>query len=56
MGDKDFMDFIKIQNLQLVCKIDNSFYPTNKIRIPVDKDAIIKNKVVSPQYYDSVPL
>jgi hypothetical protein len=29
-------------------------FPTNKIRIPVDKDAIIKNKVVSPQYYDSI--
>jgi hypothetical protein len=23
---------------------DNSFYPTNKIRIPVDKDAIIKKQ------------
>jgi hypothetical protein len=24
-GDKDFMDFIKIQNLQLVCKMDRQF-------------------------------
>jgi tetratricopeptide (TPR) repeat protein len=30
------------------------FYPTNKIRIPVDKDAIIKNKVVATKYNDSI--
>lgn len=53
---KDFMDFIKnpkstvgLQNGQTI-----HFYPTNKVRIPVDKNAIIKNKVVSPKYYDSI--
>jgi hypothetical protein len=52
---KDFMDFIKNQNLQLVCKMDRQFILSNKKnQIPVDKDAIIKNKVVSPQYYDSI--
>jgi hypothetical protein len=30
------------------------FYPTNKIRIPIDKNTIIKNKVVSPKYNDSI--
>ena len=30
------------------------FYPTDKIRIPVDKNIIIKNKVVNPKYYDSI--
>ena len=30
------------------------FYPTNKIRIPIDKAAIIRNKVVNPKYYDSI--
>jgi hypothetical protein len=30
------------------------FYPTNKVRIPVDKNTIIKNKVVNPKYYDSI--
>jgi hypothetical protein len=30
------------------------FYPTNKIRIPIDKNTIIKNKVVSSQYNDSI--
>lgn len=53
---KDFIDFIKnpkstvdMQNGQTI-----HFYPTNKIRIPVDKDIIIKNKVVSPKYNDSI--
>ena len=30
------------------------FYPTNKIRIPVDKNTIIKNKVVNPKDNDSI--
>lgn len=31
-----------------------NYYPTNKIRLTIDKNKIIKNKVVSPQYYDSI--
>ena len=46
---KDFIDFIK--NPKSIVEMPNGqtihFYPTNKIRIPVDKEAIIKNKVVS---------
>ncbi|TDE06413.1 glycosyltransferase family 117 protein [Flavobacterium hiemivividum] len=53
---KDFMDFIK--NPKSTVQMQNGqtihFYPTNKIRVPVDKAAIIKNKVVAPQYYDSI--
>jgi hypothetical protein len=31
------------------------FYPTNKVRIPVDKKHNHKkNKVVAPKYYDSI--
>jgi hypothetical protein len=30
------------------------FYPTNKVRIPIDKNAIIQNKVVDPKYNDSI--
>jgi hypothetical protein len=52
----DFIDFIKnpkstvgLQNGQII-----HFYPTNKIRVPVDKEAIIKNKVVNPKYNDSI--
>jgi hypothetical protein len=53
---KDFLDFIKnpkstigLQNGQTI-----HFFPTNKIRIPVNKNTIIKNKVVAAKYYDSI--
>lgn len=53
---KDFISFIKnpkstvdMQNGQTI-----HFYPTNKIRIPVDKNTIIQNKVVSAKYNDSI--
>src|SRR5690606_30546121 len=31
-----------------------NYFPTNRIHIPIDKNNIIKNKVVSPKYYDSI--
>lgn len=53
---KDFLDFIKnpkstvgLQNGQTI-----HFYPTNKIRVNVDKNIIIKNKIVNPKYNDSI--
>jgi hypothetical protein len=53
---KDFLAFIK--NPKSTVQMQNGqtihFYPTNKLRIPVDKEAIIKNKVVAPKYYDSI--
>ncbi|OUD35710.1 DUF2723 domain-containing protein [Flavobacterium sp. FPG59] len=53
---KDLIDFIK--NPKSTVEMQNGqtihFYPTNKIRIPVDKNTIIKNKVVSAQYFDSI--
>ncbi|TDE05207.1 glycosyltransferase family 117 protein [Flavobacterium sandaracinum] len=53
---KDFIDFIK--NPKSTVEMQNGqtihFYPTNKIRIPVDKNIIIKNKVVSAKYNDSI--
>ena len=53
---KDFIAFIK--NPKATVELQNGqtihFYPTNKIRIPVDKDIIIKNKVVSAKYNDSI--
>lgn len=53
---KGFIDFIKLPKSTIEMQNGQTihFYPTNKIRIPVDKDAIIKNKVVSPLYYDSI--
>jgi hypothetical protein len=53
---KDFINFIK--NPKSTVEMQNGqtihFYPTNKVRIPVDKNIIIKNKVVAPKYYDSI--
>lgn len=53
---KDLIAFIKnpkstvdLQNGQTI-----HFYPTDKIRIPVDKNSIIKNKVVATKYNDSI--
>lgn len=31
-----------------------NYYPSNKIIIPINKEEIIKNKVVSPKFYDSI--
>lgn len=53
---KDFIDFIK--NPKSTVEMQNGqtihFYPTNKIRIPVDKNIIMQNKVVSAKYNDSI--
>jgi Protein of unknown function (DUF2723) len=53
---KDFIDFIK--NPKSTVEMQNGqtihFYPTNKIRIPIDKDNIIQNKVVAAKYNDSI--
>ncbi|MDI1257453.1 MAG: DUF2723 domain-containing protein [Flavobacterium sp.] len=52
-------DFIKlIDDPRATIEMKNGqkihFYPTNKIRIPVDKNAIIANKVVNAKYNDSI--
>jgi len=53
---KDFINFIK--NPKSTVEMQNGqtihFYPTNKIRIPIDKNTIIKNKVVAAKYFDSI--
>jgi hypothetical protein len=53
---KDFINFIK--NPKSTVEMQNGqtihFYPTNKIRIPVDKNSIIQNKVVAAKYNDSI--
>jgi hypothetical protein len=53
---KDFIAFIKIPKSTVEMQNGQTihFYPTNKIRIPVDKTTIIKNKVVDPKLYDSI--
>jgi hypothetical protein len=53
---KDFINFIK--NPQSTVEMQNGqtihFYPTNKIRIAIDKNAIIQNKVVAAKFNDSI--
>ena len=54
----DFLHFIKTddERAQVQMKSEQwvNYYPTNKIRLTIDKNKIIKNKIVSPQYYDSI--
>ncbi len=53
---KDMLNFIK--NPESTVDLPNGqsihFYPTNKFRITIDKENIIKNKVVNPKYNDSI--
>ena len=55
---KDLIEFIASDDPRTVVEMQNGqkihFYPTNKVRIPIDKEAIIRNKVVSPKYNDSI--
>ena len=53
---KDFISFIKLPKSTVEMSNGQTihFYPTNKVRIPVDKNTIIKNKVVSQIYNDSI--
>lgn len=54
----ELMRFIKSDDDRTMLELSNGqkihFYPTNRIRIPVDREAVIKNKVVSPKDYDSI--
>ncbi|MBC7847420.1 MAG: DUF2723 domain-containing protein [Flavobacterium sp.] len=53
---KDFINFIK--NPKSTVEMQNGqtihFYPTNKIRIAIDKNTIIQNKVVAAKFNDSI--
>ncbi|MGL6119041.1 MAG: glycosyltransferase family 117 protein, partial [Fusobacteriaceae bacterium] len=55
---KTFLDYMKIENEQTMVTMVNGLkfhhYPSNKISFPINKDEIIRNKVVSPKYYDSI--
>ena len=55
---KDFISFIASDDDRRKIDLQNGqkihFFPTNKIRIPVDKNTILKNKVVSAKYNDSI--
>jgi hypothetical protein len=55
---KDFINFIASNDARTIIEMDNGqkihFYPTNKVRIPIDKSTIIQNKVVNPAQNDSI--
>jgi hypothetical protein len=55
---KNFMEFAKSNDPKTIVDMQNGqkvhFYPTNKIRLVIDKNNIIKNKVVNPKFYDSI--
>lgn len=55
---KDFISFLSLEDPRTLYEIPNgqkiNFFPTNKLRIPVNKEEIIKNKMVSPKFYDSI--
>src|SRR5690606_32754677 len=55
---KDWLGFIASDAPETRVEMANgqmiNYYPTNKVRIPVDKAAVIANTVVSPKYYDSI--
>ena len=55
---KDFINFIASDDQRTMLDLENGqkihFFPTKKIRIPVDKNTVIKNKVVNPKFNDSI--
>jgi hypothetical protein len=55
---KDLLKFIASDDERVKKELNNghfvNYYPTNKVRIPVNKEEIIKNKIVAPQQYDSI--
>jgi hypothetical protein len=54
----DLIKFLKSDDERVKKELNNghfvNFYPTNKIRIPVNREEIIKNKVVAPKQFDSI--
>lgn len=54
----EFFNFISSDDPRTLIELNNGhhvqFYPTNKIRIPVNKDEVLKHKVVNPKLADSI--
>ncbi len=50
------LDFVRDENLQTkLSQADNASYiPTKKLFVKVDKEAVIRNKVVPPELYDQI--
>lgn len=54
----EFMNFVSSDDPRTLIELKNGqsiqFYPTNKVRFPINKNQIIANKVVNPKYNDSI--
>lgn len=54
----DFMKFVHMDDERTKIQLDNghwaNIYPTNKVRIGVDKEKVIKNQVVDRSRYDTI--
>jgi hypothetical protein len=54
----DFLEFAKSDDPRTLVEMESGqkphFFPTNKIRYTIDKEAVIKNKVVNSKYFDSI--
>jgi hypothetical protein len=54
----EFIKFLKLDDARALVDMQNGqkyhSFPTNKIRIPVDKNTVIANKVVASKYNDSI--
>jgi hypothetical protein len=55
---RQFMDFIRSDDERTTIPLQNGqrihYYPTDRVRIPVNRENVIANKIVSPKYYDSI--
>lgn len=55
---KDLVAFIKSNDPSTFVQMRNGerlpFYPTNKVRIQVDKNSVVKHKVISDKFHDSI--
>lgn len=55
---KTFLEYMKIESEKTMVTMQNGLkfhhYPSNRITFPIDKELIIKNKVVAPKYYDKI--
>lgn len=54
----DFIKFLSLDDERAKVQLRSgqwiNYYPTDKVFIPIDKENIIANKVVSPKLYDSI--
>jgi hypothetical protein len=54
----DLIKFISLEDERAKVELRSgqfvNYYPSNQIIIPINKENIIKNKVVSPKFYDSI--